>query len=297
MGRRDERRVRVAEVERAVAGQQVEEAASRRRRSSTRPRRATPPPAAGGSCARCGPRPDRTRCRLRSGSRWWSPSWSRVAPLVDQSWVMDHRRWAAPDCQTIWLLTNSRTSIRVSPGSLVERDGAAVRRDDRVAPGPARGRPRPRGAGPRRRGRTARRRVGRARPRTRARRRAPRSRRPRAVTVTVVPGGVYLRALVSRLVITWCSRCSSPSDLDRLVGQLEAPAVVRVDAPGRRRRPRGAAGSGRRVAARGDGRSRGAPGAGGPPPARSSAADSSSTLASAVALAWASSGWRRASSV
>ena len=28
----------------------------------------------------------------------------------------------------------------------------------------------------------------------------------RAVTVTVVPGGVWLRALLSRLVITWCSR-------------------------------------------------------------------------------------------
>ena len=34
--------------------------------------------------------------------------------------------------------------------------------------------------------------------------------RSRAETVTVVPAGVYLRAFASRLVTTWCSRCSSP---------------------------------------------------------------------------------------
>ena len=89
--------------------------------------------------------------------------------------------------------------------------------------------------GPGRPGRTARTR-GRRSPRgTPARRRGRRTRRRRTVTVTVVPAGVCLRALVSRLVITWCSRCSSPVDLDGLghvVGQLEPPPVVGADHPG-----------------------------------------------------------------
>ena len=46
-----------------------------------------------------------------------------------------------------------------------------------------------------------------------------------------MPAGVYFRALVSRLVTTWCSRWSSPHDLDRLLGQVELPPVAGVDDP------------------------------------------------------------------
>ena len=68
---------------------------------------------------------------------------------------------------------------------------------------------------------------------TPARRRARRTRPARTVTVTVVPAGVCLRALVRRLVITWCSRCSSPIDLDgRVPGSVQPPEVVRADHPG-----------------------------------------------------------------
>ena len=58
--------------------------------------------------------------------------------------------------------------------------------------------------------------------RDRARRRAW----SRRETVTVVPGGVWWRALPSRLVTTWCRRWSSPVTVDRLLGQVEPPAVV-----------------------------------------------------------------------
>ena len=46
-------------------------------------------------------------------------------------------------------------------------------------------------------------------------------------TVTVVPAGVCVRALASRLVSTWVSRERVAGDDDRLVGQVELPAVVR----------------------------------------------------------------------
>ena len=41
--------------------------------------------------------------------------------------------------------------------------------------------------------------------------------RPVTRAVTVVPGGVWVRALASRLASTWCSRCASPRDGDRVV--------------------------------------------------------------------------------
>ena len=55
--------------------------------------------------------------------------------------------------------------------------------------------------------------------------RAPRCVRP---TMTVVPGGVCVRALASRLASTWCSRAASPTTVDRLVRQVQLPAVVRA---------------------------------------------------------------------
>ena len=48
----------------------------------------------------------------------------------------------------------------------------------------------------------------------------------RSAVVTVVPGGVWVRALASRLASTWCSRASSPATVDRLGRQVEAPVVV-----------------------------------------------------------------------
>ena len=49
-----------------------------------------------------------------------------------------------------------------------------------------------------------------------------------SVTVTVVPGGVCVRALASRLVSTWVSRDGVAGHRDGLVGQVELPAVVRA---------------------------------------------------------------------
>ena len=46
-------------------------------------------------------------------------------------------------------------------------------------------------------------------------------------TVTVVPAGVCLRALPRRLASTWCSRLLVPGDGDRLIAEVEEPAVVR----------------------------------------------------------------------
>ena len=60
-------------------------------------------------------------------------------------------------------------------------------------------------------------------------------------------------------------------DLDRVVGQLEAPAVGRARPRGRRRRPPAAAGSGRRARAPAAARRRGGRAAAGPRPGRSSA--------------------------
>ena len=103
-----------------------------------------------------------------------------------------------------------------------------------------------------------------------------------AVTVTVVPGGVCLRALVSRLVTTWCRRCSSPAPRPArraARGASCGPGRGR----GRRRPPRAAAGSGR------PGRRRsGRPESRRASRSRSSTsavirADSASTLSSAVA--------------
>ena len=51
-------------------------------------------------------------------------------------------------------------------------------------------------------------------------------------TVTVVPGGVCLAALLSRLASTWCSRCSSPSTWTGSSGELEQPAVAGAGRPG-----------------------------------------------------------------
>ena len=87
--RGEQGRVAVAEVERGVAGQEVEVAASRRRRSSTRPRRARPRRAAGGSCARSAPRRARTR------------SWRPVLLVGSVTAVISPPRTGRPDCQTI----------------------------------------------------------------------------------------------------------------------------------------------------------------------------------------------------
>ena len=72
---------------------------------------------------------------------------------------------------------------------------------------------------PSRRGRSARRRGAAGRPGCRGRRRRPRAAPPRVrrrrsgrrPTVTCVPGGVWVRALASRLATTWCSRSGSPT--------------------------------------------------------------------------------------
>ena len=128
----DQRGVAVAEVERRVAGQQVEVATCRRRRSSRRPRRARSPPAAGGSCARCAPRPARTR----SAPSW--PRWSAAA-AGSPSWCRLLRR---EDCQTILVRRQrSRTAIVVPPGALssvtvpsCERTIASTRESPSPAP-------------------------------------------------------------------------------------------------------------------------------------------------------------------
>ena len=43
---------------------------------------------------------------------------------------------------------------------------------------------------------------------------------------TVVPSGVWVRALASRLATTWCRRALSPVTSTGLVGQVELPPVV-----------------------------------------------------------------------
>ena len=53
--------------------------------------------------------------------------------------------------------------------------------------------------------------------------RGPRRRPRTAETVTVVPGGVWCRALPSRLVTTWCSRCSSPMTVTGSSGSSQLP--------------------------------------------------------------------------
>ena len=132
----------------------------------------------------------------------------------------------------------SRTANSVWPGRLVTLDVAAVRRDDRrhdrqaepgaaVLPGPRRG-----AAGEPLE--DVRQQVGRD---ARARRRPPSARAvpdPAAsVTVTVVPGGVCVRALASRLASTWCSRDASPGTVTGSSGRSSCqrwsgPGGVRV---------------------------------------------------------------------
>ena len=52
-----------------------------------------------------------------------------------------------------------------------------------------------------------------------------------APTVTVVPGGVCFRALASRLVTTWCSRCSSPTTSTGSSGRSSRQVVVGGEHP------------------------------------------------------------------
>ena len=121
---------------------------------------------------------------------------------------------------------------RVSPGRLVRSTvppwaATIACTSERPSPVPPGAR---RGSGSCRRGRSARRRRARSGakpgPSSATDDRASRRRRGATPTVTVVPGGVCVRALASRFVTTWCSRGSSPRTVDRLVGQVEAPAVV-----------------------------------------------------------------------
>ena len=109
----------------------------------------------------------------------------------------------------------------------------------------------------------------------RARRRGPRpaSRRPRArrpPTVTVVPAGVCRRALLSRLVTTWCSRCSSPvastGSSGRSSRQRWSGATTRASPTASSSQP----GQVDLARGRAAGRSRAGPAAAGPRPARTS---------------------------
>ena len=116
----------------------------------------------------------------------------------------------------------------------------------------------------------------------------------RAVTVTVVPGGVYLRALVSRLVDHLVQPLLVADDLDRLVGQREPPGVVGRDDPGVVDRLHQQAATGRRARGPAAGRRRAGRAAAGPRPGRSSAPPRPRPCPAR----WpGASGWRRASSV
>ena len=129
--------------------------------------------------------------------------------------------------------SGSRTVKQVWPGTLSTCDRAAVRLRPRPRRSPARARCcRPRATARCRRGRTARRSCGSSAggmpgPSSSDGDHGGRRPRRRAPTVTVVPAGVCVRALASRLATTWCSRAASPVTDDRLVGQLELPGVVR----------------------------------------------------------------------
>ena len=117
-----------------------------------------------------------------------------------------------------------------------------------------------------------------------------------ATTVTVVPAGVCLRALVSRLVTTWCSRCTSPvTSIDssgRSSCQRWSGATTRAsETASTSSRDRSTASR-----ARAAGRSRAGPAAAGPRPSRSSGPTPPRPCRARSASCAGSSGRRRASS-
>ena len=178
------------------------------------------------------PRQSRVRVRRRRRSVGWSSAGRpRRAAAAGGAVVvvsMDTTRVGRAGA-TVWCVCRLPVSQRrgsrrragrprsgCCPGARVDGRRSAVRLRDRLRPATGRG---PAPPDSRVREESPRVKRSKAVPASSAGRPGPsscdgehgRGRRPRRTpTVTVVPGGVCRRALLSRLVTTWCSRCSSP---------------------------------------------------------------------------------------